>query len=291
MTIVVTGATGQLGRLVVEALLKRSFPAEEIVATGRDTSRLDDLADQGIRVRRADYSDPDSLDAAFAGADRVLLVSGSEVGQRVAQHQNVIDAATRAGVDLLAYTSIANADHTSLKLAVDHQETEKAIVGSGLSYALLRNSWYLENYTDQLSAYVEHGAVLGSAGNGRVSAATRADYADGAAAVLLGESQAAAIYELGGDQAFSLAELAAQIGKVTGVDVSYQDLPVADYIGALVGAGLPEPYAAALAESDLGLARGDLQVTSGELARLIDRPTISMPEAVQEAAAAAGLTA
>jgi len=291
MTIAITGATGQLGRLVVEALLERGVPAGDIVATGRDISRINDLAAQGPQVRRADYDDPTSLDEAFAGADRVLLISGSDIGQRVAQHRNVIDAATRAGVDLLAYTSIANADHTSLTLAADHQETEKAVAGSGLPYALLRNSWYLENYTEQLSVYLQHGAVLGSAGDGRVSAATRADFAEAAAAVLVGENPAGAVYELGGDESFTLTDLAAAISRVTGRPVTYQDLPVADYTRALVGAGLPEPYAAVLADSDLGLGRGDLHVVSGDLARLIDRPTTSLDEALHQAAAAAGLAA
>lgn len=290
MTIVVTGATGQLGRLVVGALLKRGARAEDIVAIGRNTARIADLADAGVQVRRADYDEPESLRRAFANADRVLLISGSEVGTRVAQHQNVIDAAKRAGVGLLAYTSIAKADHTSVPLAADHQATERALVDSGLPYTMLRNSWYMENYTAQLPVYVEHGAVLGSAGGGRISAATRADYAEAAAAaVLLGDDHAGEVYELGGDEGFTLAELAAEVSTVTGREVVYRDLPVADYAQALVAAGLPEPYALALANSDLGVARGDLHVTSGDLVRLIGRPAVSMPQAIQEAAAAAGL--
>lgn len=291
MTIVVTAATGRFGRHVVEALLRRGVPADDVVATGRDTTRLVDLADRGVQVRRADYAAPETLPAVFAGADRALLVSGTEVGGRVAQHQNVIDAAKRAGLDLLAYTSIANADTTSLPLAADHQATEKALADSGLPHVLLRNGWYLENYTAQLAGYVEHGAVLGSAGDGRVSAASRADYAEAAAAVLLGDDQAGRVYELGGQGAFTLAELAAQVATTTGRDVGYRDLPVADYGRALVAAGLPEPYAEVLAESDRGIARGDLHVTSGDLPRLLGRPTTSMPEAVREAAAAAGLAA
>jgi NAD(P)H dehydrogenase (quinone) len=289
MTIVVTGATGQLGRLVVGSLLKRGAHAEDIVATGRETARIGDLADLGVQVRRADYNEPRSLRQAFTDADKLLLISGSEVGERVAQHQNIIDAAKRARVDLLAYTSIANADHSIVPLAIDHQATERALADSGLSYVLLRNSWYLENYTAQLPSYVEHGAVLGSAGNGRISAATRADYAEAAAAVLLGDNHTGKVYELGGDESFTLAELAAQISTITDREVDYRDLPVTDYTQALVGAGLPEPYAAVLAKSDLGIARGDLHVPSDDLARLIGRRTTSLPQAVQEAAAAAGL--
>jgi NAD(P)H dehydrogenase (quinone) len=289
MTLVVTGATGQLGRLVVGALLGRGARAEAIVATGRDTARIADLADLGVQVRYADYDEPESLSQAFADADRLLLISGSEVGKRETQHQNVIDAAKQAGVELLAYTSIANADHSSVPLAAEHQATERALADSGLPHTLLRNSWYLENYTAQLPSYVEHGAVLGSAGDGRISAATRADYAEAAAAVLVGGDHAGSVYELGGDESFTLAELAAQVSMATGRKVEYRDLPVADYAQALVAAGLPEPFARSLADSDLGVARGDLLVTTGDLARLIGRPTRSMPQAVHEAAAAAGL--
>jgi NAD(P)H dehydrogenase (quinone) len=186
MSIVVTGATGQLGRLVVEALLDRGVPAGEIVAAGRGTDRIADLAERGVRVRAIDFEDPATLRAAFAGADKVLLVSGSEVGRRVAQHRNAIDAAREAGVGLLVYTGIANADRTSVLLAAEHQATEEALRESGVPFAVLRNGWYLENYTAQIPTYLEHGAVLGSAGEGRVSAATRADYAGAAAAVLTG---------------------------------------------------------------------------------------------------------
>jgi NAD(P)H dehydrogenase (quinone) len=289
MTVVVTGATGQLGRLVVGALLKRGARAEDIVAIGRDTARIVDLADAGVQVRRADYDEPESLRQAFIDADRVLLISGSEVGARVAQHQNVIDVAKRAGVELLAYTSIAKADHSSVPLAADHQATERALAEAWLPHTLLRNSWYMENYTAQLPTYAEHGAVLGSAGDGRISAATRADYAAAAAAVLLGHDHAGKVYELGGEEGFTLAELAAEVSRVTGREVVYRDLPMDDYAQALVAAGLPEPFAHSLATSDLGVARGDLHVTSGDLARLIGRPTVSMRQAIQEAAVAAGL--
>jgi NAD(P)H dehydrogenase (quinone) len=289
MTIVVTGATGKLGRLTIDSLLQRGARADDIVAIGRDTARLAELAALGVAVRRVDYDELEALQQAFADADRLLLISGSETGKRVAQHRNVMVAAEQARVELLAYTSIANAGYSSVPLAADHQATERALVDSGLPYVLLRNSWYLENYTAQLPTYVEHGAVLGSAGDGRISAATRADFADAAAAVLLGSDHAGRIYELGGDVSFTLTELAAQVSRATGREVEYRDLPVADYTKALVAAGLPEPYAAALAESDRGIARGHLEVTSGDLARLIGRPTTTMPQAVQDAAAAAGL--
>jgi len=284
MPIVVTGATGQLGRLVVEALLDRGVPAEQIVAAGRSTDRIADLGKRGVQVRSVDYSQPDSLRQAFAGADKVLLVSGSEVGQRVEQHRNAIEAAKVAGVGLIAYTSIANADTTAMQLAAEHIATEEILRGAGIPFTLLRNGWYLENYTGQLPVQVQHGAVLGSAGEGRVSAAARADYAAAAAAVLLRDDQAGKVYELGGDDAFTLSELASEVSAASGRPVSYKNLPAEEYAQVLVGAGLPEPYAAILADSDLGIARGDLLVTSGDLSTLLGRPTTPLREAVRAAA-------
>lgn len=285
MKYVITGATGHLGRLVVEALLERAVPADQIVALGRAVDRISDLAEGGVQVRAVDYDDVDALHDAFEGAHRVLLVSGSELGRRVAHHQNVIDAAARAGVELLAYTSVANADRTGMKLVADHLATEKALAGSGLPHAILRNGWYLENYTAQLATFLEHGAVLGSAGHGRVSGALRADYAEAAAVVLLEEDPAGKTYELGGDDAFTLAELATTVGEAAGRSVEYRDLPVADYAQVLVGAGLPQEYAEILADSDLGIARGDLHVTSGDLGRLLGRPTTTLAHAVRAALA------
>ncbi|MDQ1595502.1 MAG: hypothetical protein QOH40_2058 [Arthrobacter pascens] len=283
MTIVITGATGQLGRLVVEALLSRNVPAGQIVAGGRDLAKIADLAERGVQVRRIDYDDAGSLRQAFTGAEKVLLVSGSEVGQRLSQHRNAIEAAKESGVSLIAYTSVANAESTAMQLATEHQATETALRDSGVPFALLRNGWYLENYTDQLSVQLQHGAVLGSAGDGRVSAAARADYAEAAAAVLISEGQEGKVYELGGDVPFTLSELAGEVSAAAGRPVKYQDLPAEQYTQVLVDAGLPEAYAAILADSDLGIARGDLLVTSGDLSRLIGRPVTPMRDAVQAA--------
>jgi NAD(P)H dehydrogenase (quinone) len=285
MTIVITGATGQLGRLVVEALLESGLPAEQIVAAGRTVDRIADLGERGVQVRTIDYSQPESLRQAFAGADKVLLVSGSEVGQRVEQHRNAIKAAKEAGVGLIGYTSIANADTTAMQLAAEHLATEEILRDSGVPFVLLRNGWYLENYTGQLPVQIQHGAVFGSAGDGRVSAAARADYAAAAAAVLLREDdQADKVYELGGDDAFTLSELAKEVSAASGEPVAYTDLPADKYTQVLVEAGLPEPYAAILADSDLGIARGDLLVTSGDLSALLGRPTTPLREAVRAAA-------
>lgn len=281
MSIVITGATGQLGRLVVESLLAKGVPATDVVALGRDDERLAGLAALGVTTRKVDYADTAALAEAFDGADRVLLISGSEVGQRLPQHQNVIDAAAAAGAQLLAYTSIANADTSGIILAAEHKATEEAIVAAGLPHTFLRNSWYLENYTGQLATYTQHGTVLGAAGDGQVSAATRADFAEAAAAALLLE-QPQEVYELGG-AAFSLKELAATVSEVTGTDVTHTDVPAEELTTVLVGAGLPEGYAAVLADADLGLGRGELYVDRADLEGLLGRPATPLTEALRAA--------
>ena len=283
MSFVITGATGHLGRLVVDSLLERGVPAQEITATGRAVSKIKDLADRGVRVTAIDFDEPATLRDAFDGASAVLLVSGSDLGQRARQHQHAIDAARQAGVGLLAYTSIANGDTSTMRLAAEHQATEAALRASDVPFVLLRNSWYTENYTDQLGIILQLGVLAGSAGDGRVSAATRADYAAAAAAVLTAGGQAGRVYELGGDQAFTLTELAAEISAQAGRDISYRDLPVEEYTQVLIGAGLPEPAAAILADSDRGLARGELLVDSGDLRKLIGRPATTLHDAIAAA--------
>jgi NAD(P)H dehydrogenase (quinone) len=283
MSIVVTGASGHLGRLTVQALLDRGVAANTIIATARTPEALADLADRGVVVRHADYTDPQSLKEAFAGADRVLLISSSAVGQRIEQHRNVVDAAREAGVDLIAYTSAPRADTTEMLLAADHAATERMILDSGLDYVILRNSWYLENYTEQLPTALEHKAILGSAGSGRVSAASRADYAAAAAAVLSGNGPCNHTYELGGDTAFSLGEYAETLSGLVRETIAYVDQPPAEYQAFLESVGVPEPMARIVADSDVALARGDLLVASGDLSRLIGRPTTGLGDAIRAA--------
>ena len=283
LSIAVTGASGHLGRLVIEALLDRKFPASKIVACVRDPHKVSDFAGRGVEVRLGDYTQPDSLDAAFKGIERLLLISSNEVGERLPQHKSVVAAARRTGVKFIAYTSIPKADTTLMQLAAEHKATEQLIRESGISFAFLRNSWYFENYTDRLPSILEHKAIFGSAGQGRVSAATRADYAAAAAAVLTADYHENKVYELGGDTAFTLTELAAEIAKQTGAEIVYRDLPVEQYAQALIGAGLPEPLARVLADADLGIKRGDLSVESGDLSRLTNRPTTTLAEAVASA--------
>jgi NAD(P)H dehydrogenase (quinone) len=278
MSIVVTAATGHLGRLVVESLLARGVPAGDIVATSRRPEALADFARRGVATRYADHDDPASLQEAFVGAEKVLLISGNEPGARLAQHRNVIEAARAAGVTLLAYTSIPHADRSTLLLAQDHRTTEAMIAESGVPHTFLRNGWYFENYTAQLSTHLEHG-IVGAAGEGRISGAPRAEYAEAAAAVLATDGHAGAVYELGGD-GFTMAEYAAALSAAVGRQISYTDVPQAQFEQILLAAGLPAPLAAALADADRGISEGELYVESSDLEKLIGRAPAPLSEAL-----------
>ncbi|WP_327172163.1 SDR family oxidoreductase [Streptomyces sp. NBC_01336] len=285
MSIVVTGATGELGRLVVEQLLT-TVPASGIAAVVRDKEKAAGLAARGVELRIADYNRPETLAGAFRAGDRVLLISGSEVGSRVAQHTAVIDAAKTAGVAQLAYTGILGGPDADIRLADEHKATERLILDSGLPYTFLRNGWYTENYTVNLAPVLAHGAVVANAGEGRIASATRADYAAAAAAVLTGEGHLGKAYELSGDVAWSLAEYAAEIAKASGKEIVYNNVPAAVHQEILVGAGVPEFFAEILTDVDEGIRRGLLAGTNGDLARLIGRPTTPLAETVAAAVAA-----
>ena len=283
MSIVITGASGQLGGLTVEALLARGVPAADIVATGRDIATLKGFADRGVVVRRADFAEPDSLAAAFDGADRLLLISTTTVDERVANHRRAIDAAVAAGVSLVAYTSMSHADRATTILAATHRATEDYLRERAVPSVMLRNSWYLENYTAQLPQILGNGALVGAAGQGRISAASRADYADAAAVVLTTKGHVGEVYELGGDEAFTLAELAATISAVSGKRITYTDLPADELAQVLTRAGLPAELAHVLVDADLGMSRGELFTASGDLRRLIGRPTTPPADAIADA--------
>ncbi|WP_145579914.1 SDR family oxidoreductase [Yersinia vastinensis] len=270
--IAVTGATGQLGRLVIDALLKK-VPASEIIAAVRSPEKASDLAALGVQVRKADYGQPATLDTAFEGVDKLLLISSSEVGQRVAQHTAVIEAAKRAKVKLLAYTSLLHADKSSLGLGEEHRATETLLRESGLPVVLLRNGWYTENYAASIAPAIVHGVFIGAVGDGRIASATREDYAQAAAAVLTQENHAGKVYELAGDDSYTLAEFSAEIARQSGKPVVYQDLSETDFKQALIGAGLPDGFAGLLADSDAGAAKGGLFDDSHTLSKLIGRPT------------------
>jgi NAD(P)H dehydrogenase (quinone) len=278
--IVITGATGQLGRLVIPALLKK-VPAPSVVAAVRNPDKAKDLAALGVQVRKADYNQPKDLDAPLRDAEKVLLISSSEVGQRARQHRAVIDAAKRAGVKLLAYTSILRADTSSLGLAGEHKETEAAIRASGIPFVFLRNSWYMENYASTIKSALSLGSIYGCAGDGRISAATRADYAEAAAAALTADSQAGKVYELAGDTGFTMAELAAEISRQSGKTIGYVNLSEPEYKKALLVAGVPETYAGLLADSDIGISKGGLFDDRRQLSKLIGRPTTPLAAVVR----------
>jgi NAD(P)H dehydrogenase (quinone) len=280
--IAITGATGQLGRLVIDHLLNR-LRADQVVAIVRDPVKAADLAGRGITVRQADYDDPATLEAALSGVEKLLLISSNEVGRRLSQHRNVIDAAKAAGVKFVNYTSVLHADRSLLGLAEEHRQTEAYLESSGLSFALLRNGWYTENYTASIPSALTLGALVGSAGDGRISSAARADYAEAAAIVLASPVEPGQIFELAGDEAYTLSELAAEISRQSGKEIPYRDLPEAEYRQLLIQAGLPEHVAALLADSDAAASRDALFDDGRLLAKLLGRPTTSLSESVREA--------
>jgi len=270
----VTAATGQLGRLVIDALLETT-PASTIVAGVRDPTKEAAVAfrDKGVEIRVADYSSPETLVSALKGVDRLLLISGSELGKRGVQHRNVIAAAKETGVSLIAYTSILHADTSPLFLAEEHLETEADLAKSSVPFVRLRNGWYTEVYTWRLPLALKHGRLIGAAGSGRISSAARADYARAAAAVLAGGDHAGRTYELAGDASFTLAELAAVVAEASGKPMAYQNMSADNFRAKSLKAGVPEVFAKFLSDTDAGVAKGALFDDGGELGRLIGRPT------------------
>ncbi len=277
--IAITGATGQLGHYVIESLMK-TVPASQIVAIVRNPAKAQALTAQGITVRQADYGDEAALTSALQGVEKLLLISSSEVGQRAPQHRNVINAAKAAGVKFIAYTSLLHADKSPLGLADEHIETEKMLADSSIVYTLLRNGWYSENYLAGAPAALEHGVFIGAAGDGKIASATRADYAAAAARVISEAGHEGKVYELAGDSAWTLTQLAAELTKQSGKQVTYQNLSEADFAAALKSVGLPDGLADMLADSDVGASKGGLFDDSKTLSKLIGRPTTTLAESV-----------
>ena len=282
MTIMVTGASGKLGRLVVEHLLDRGVAVGEIVATGRDSRRLEDLAARGVVTRTVDFGDPAGLRAALTDVDSLLLVSTTTVGERFDNHRRVIDAACESRVGRVVYTSTVNADSARMRLADEHRRTEQHLRASGIPFTILRNGWYIENYTERLSDMLVSGQLVGAAGAGVDNAASRSDLAEAAAIVLTQDGHAGATYDLVGP-GFTLTGLASIVSAGSGTPVSYRDLSPEDFAAALEGAGLPAPFASILADADAGLARGELAGDSGDLGRLLGRAPLGIRDAVREA--------
>ncbi|MET3888990.1 NAD(P)H dehydrogenase (quinone) [Bosea sp. OAE506] len=278
----VTGANGQLGRLVVAALATR-VGATAVAAIVRDPAKAAGLFPEGVAVRKGDYDQPQELATALAGIERLLLISSNTVGQRTPQHRNAIAAARQAGVSRIAYTSLLRADISPLGLAAEHRETEAALAESGLPYSLLRNGWYTENYTASIPPALAHGAFIGSAGQGRIASAARIDYAEAAAVALITDEAPRVVHELAGDASYSLAEFAAELTRQTSKTIPYVDMPEAAYAAALVGAGLPEGFAALIADSDAAAAKGALDDQTRTLSRLIGRPTTPFATTITDA--------
>lgn len=282
MTILVTGATGNLGRLIIASLLERGADPQSIVAGARDTAKAADL---GVRVAHLDYTDPASIASALDGVDTVILVSGSEVGQRVPQHRAVIDAAKAAGVSKFVYTSAPKATTSDLILAPEHKATEELIAAAELPAVILRNNWYTENYVADLARAAETGVLAAGTGEGRVASASRKDFAEAAAVVALEDGHVGEVYELGGDVAWDYNDLAAAIAEVTGREVAFVALDHDDQVAALREAGLDEGTAGFVAALDTGIKDGALADTDGTLARLIGRPTTPLVEGLRAASA------
>ncbi|HCT6782746.1 TPA: SDR family oxidoreductase [Proteus mirabilis] len=278
--IAITGATGLLGQHVIENLLQ-TVPANQIVAFARDVKKGSSLSQKGVLVRQADYNDKASLITALQGVDKLLLISSSEVGKRTIQHRNVIEAAKSADVQFIAYTSILHADRSPLSLHVEHVETEKMLADSGISYTLLRNGWYTENYLASVPAAIEHGVFLGAVGDGKIASATRADYALAAARVISEEGHIGKVYELAGDEAWTLEQLAKELTKQSGKQVIYNNLSQADFVAALKTAGLPDKLSNMLADSDIGASKGGLFDDSHTLSKLIGRRTTTLAESIK----------
>ncbi|MCC5781793.1 NAD(P)-dependent oxidoreductase [Kocuria sp. CCUG 69068] len=281
MSIVITGATGRLGRHVISSLLRLDVQLPDLVAAGRDEEKLGALRELGLATVRADYTEPATLDEAFAGADTVLLISSSEVGIRVPQHRNAVDAAVRAGVSRLVYTSALGADRGKLLLADEHLATEEAIAASGLPFTILRNGWYTENFEPALRHAETTGVVLASAGDGRVASATREDYAEAIAAVLAQDGHAGQTYELSGDVAWSFDELAAALTEVLDREVTYRRLTPEQHLAELERTGVDESTARFLVALDANIEDGALDLVTGDLSRLLGRRTTGLVDALR----------
>lgn len=285
MSIAITGATGQLGQLVIELLLQ-STPASSLIAVVRDPTKAANFAAKGVHVRPGDYSNPASLEAAFQGVERLLLISSNDLGgQRAAQHANAVSAAQRQGVKLIVYTSLLRANTTPIKLAKDHFATEQIIASSGIPHVFLRNGWYIENYASSIAAALQHGALIGSASGGLISAASRTDYAEAAAKILTGPLHPEkVIYELAGDRAFSLSDLAAEISRASGRTIPYANLTAEEYGAALRSAGLPDALVDIFVDADAGISQGALHDDHKELSTLIGRPATPLASYIAQVA-------
>ena len=279
MKIAITGATGQLGHYVIQALLTKT-DAQNIVALVRDLNKAQHLKAQGVELRHFDYDQTETLAPALEGIDKLLLISANEIGRRTPQHQAVIQAAQQSNVPYIAYTSLLNADASTLGLSQEHRETEALIKNSGLTYTFLRNNWYTENYLAGLSHAIESGTLYGAANDGKISSASRIDYAEAAATVLISDAHENKIYELAGSTAFTLQDFANTISEVSGQAVQYKNLTSEQYHQGLVQAGLPTGLVDVIVDADVQTQTGAMFSDSKDLEKLIGRKTTSIQEEI-----------
>ena len=282
MKIAITGATGQLGNLIIEQLLQLTA-AQNIVALVRNVDKAEHFKTQGIELREFDYDRPETLVPALLGIDKLLLISANEIGRRTPQHQAVINAAKVAGVPYLAYTSLLRADTSPLGLAQEHRETEKLIQDSGITYTFLRNNWYSENYLAGVAHTIEIGTLFGAAQDGRISSASRIDYAEAAAKVLTSTGHENKTYELAGSESFSLSDLATFIGQAVNKDIIYQNLSAEEYTQGLTQAGLPAGLVDVIVDADIQTIQGAMYSDSKDLEQLIGHKTTSIQDAIKAA--------
>lgn len=281
--ILVTGASGKLGKLAIASLIQRGIKPDEIIATVREPEKAYYLIEMGVNIRYADYDYPETFSNIMSEVDSVVLISSSQLGKRVKQHMTVIDAAKKASIKHIVYTSLLHADSSSLGIAKEHVETEQAIYGSGIPYTILRNGWYSENYTDQIKSSFSQGVIMGCAGSGRLSTASRADYAEAIATVLTSKHHEGKIYELAGDQSFTLSEYASNLSFLSGKQISYQNFSKEVYRDTLIHYGLPEDIAELLSDSEYGASKGELYESSQTLSKLIDRDTTPIQKSIKDA--------
>lgn len=279
MKIGITGATGHLGQIIV-GKLKEKVPAENIVALVRSPQKA---AEMGIEAREFNYNDPEPMVETLQGIDKLMLISASEIGKRIEQHSHIIEAAKKAGVKEIVYTSLLRADTSTLVLAGEHLETENKIKASGIPYTILRNGWYTENYTGSLNDVIKHGVLMGSSDEGKISSASRTDFAEAAVVVLTTEGHTGKIYELGGDEFFTMSDYAAEISKQSGKTIPYKNLPPEEFAAALQNAGMPEGYAQFYAGTHVSTEKGDLYDDTHQLSKLIGRATTPLSEVIAKA--------
>ncbi|MCR8668088.1 SDR family oxidoreductase [Aestuariibaculum sp. M13] len=278
MKIGITGATGQLGTLVVEQLKKLGYN-DNLVALVRSTDKAKSL---GIEAREFDYDNPEILEKALNGIDRLVFISANEIGQRARQHKNVIDAAKKLNVKWIIYTSLLRADTSTLNLAGEHLNTEQELKNSGLNFTILRHGWYTENYTASIPSAIQNGGFIGSAGSGKISSAARLDYAEALAIVITNEEHKGKVFELAGDESYTLTDLAIELSKQTGKTIPYNNLPEEAYAGILLQVGLPEGLAKGLASWDVSASKGDLFDNNHQLSKLLGRPTTPLAKSIRE---------